>query len=464
MCKPKALSTASVVLLFVTAAAAQRSTSFSEEFRDFVTVDAPAVVLRGVRVFDGTGRPPANAQAIVIRDGRSVSIGPRSTVVIPKDAKVIDLAEHTVIPGIIGMHDHLYGYDIDHRQAARLYLAGGVTSLRTTGTFEPYRDINLKREIDAGIAIGPRIHLTSPYFTGPASRNLGSIRISAPEQARRAIDYWAEEGATWIKVYRQIRRTELVSVIKHSHARGLKVTGDLCATSAREAADAGIDNVEHGPTARDFDSQLPPDICPPVDLPQTWGGETPEAGVDATARYLASKGVAVTATLPVSDAVARGLNDPRVFDFMNPAQLDSYRQMVARAASTTRFTAYFTMEKTFHRRFVEAGGLLVAGTDPVAPGVLPGLADQRNYELLREVGFTAQLAIQIMSANAAKLLGVDRQLGTLQPGKIADLVVVRADPASDLTAIRDIELVFKHGIGFDSAKVLAAVRQALARH
>jgi imidazolonepropionase-like amidohydrolase len=426
----------------------------------FVAIEAPIVALSGVRVIDGTGAPPADDQVLVIRDARILSVGPRGTQTIPDGARVIDLRGHTVIPGIIGMHDHLYGYDgygINHRQAATLYLASGVTTLRTAGTFEPYRDINLKREIDQGFSIGPRIHLTGPYLTGPASRHLGMVRIADGADARRVVNYWADEGVTWVKVYRHMPRAELAEVIKYAHARGLKVTGDLCATSAAEAAEAGIDNIEHALTARDFDDQLPPDACPGVDVPQTWGGSSPENGIRSAVAVLVRKGVAVTATLPVSAAMVQGVSDPRIFDFMNQEGREAYRQMVARSSSVPRFALYYEMEKAFHKAFVEAGGLLVAGTDPVVFGLVPGLADQSNYELLLQVGFTPQMAIRIMSANGAQALGVSNDLGTIEPGKIADLVVIASDDTAAPANLRQVKLVFKGGRGFDAPTLLASV-------
>jgi imidazolonepropionase-like amidohydrolase len=246
-------------------------------------------------------------------------------------------------------------------------------------------------------------------------------------------------------------------VITYAHARGLKVTGDLCATSAVEAAAAGIDNIEHAPTARDFDSQLPQDVCPGVDLPQAWGGSSPETGIRATVAELVRRKVAVTATLPVSAIMVRGVSDPRIFDFMNQKGREAYRQMLARVSSVPRFSSYHEMEKAFHKAFVDAGGLLVAGTDPVVFGLVPGLADQSNYELLLELGLTPQTAIQIMSANGARVLGISNDLGTLEPGKIADLVVIESDAAPAPANLRRTKLVFKGGIGFDAPKLLASV-------
>jgi imidazolonepropionase-like amidohydrolase len=445
---------------FSTPSRAQRPATLSTELRAFVAVDAPVVALTGVRVIDGTGRLPRENQTVLIGNGLIMSVGPAAGVPVPEEAKVLALAGHTVVPGIVGMHNHLgFGYDLDLRQDARLYLGAGVTTIRTAGTYEPYREINLKREIDEGRTPGPRMHLTGPYVTGRPAPNLRMAQISTPDEARRFVNHWADEGVKWIKVYTRIRSQELGTVVAQAHARGLKVTGHLCAVTAREAAELGIDNIEHGPTSTDFDPQKPPGECPQGFYPFDPASDA----VAATIRALVANNVAITATLAEAEGYEprRAAADPRVFDFMTPKTVLAYREF--RARFDVAPLGYFGRASAVFRKFVAAGGRLVAGIDPVLPGVLPGLADQRNYELLLEAGFAPEQAVQIMTANGASLLGIATVVGTLQPGKIADLVVINGDPTTDPGAIRKVVFIFKDGIGYDSSRLIGSVRRDIGR-
>jgi imidazolonepropionase-like amidohydrolase len=447
--------------------ASQGRPSLGAEVREFVAVGAPVVALIGVRVVDGTGVPPREDQTIVIRDGLIVSVGPSARV--PESARVLELHGHTVLPGIVGMHNHLgHGYDLNHRQEARLYLGGGVTTIRVTGTHQPYSEINLQREIDEGRSPGPRIHATGPFVTGPGYRDLRMAQVSTSEEARQFVNHWVDEGVKWIKVYTRIRRQELAAVIGQAHARGIRVTGHLCAVTAREAAELGIDNIEHGPSLTDFDPEKSPDVCPQRDYPLTNYYyplvATRSEAVTATIRALVTNHVAVTATLPEAEAYEprRTAADRRVFDFMKPSTRSSYRDLRAQVDSTFK-AGYLPWLQAFFRAFVDAGGLVVAGTDPVFEGLLPGFADQRNYELLIEAGFPPEQAVKIMTANGAKLLGVDTMVGTIESGKIADLVVVKGNAITDSAAIRNVVFVFKGGVGYDSPKLIESVLREVRR-
>lgn len=445
---------------FATPAAAQGRTILGADVREFVAVDAPLVALVGVRVIDGTGAPPREDQTVVIRDGRIASVGPAARIPVPKGARTLELGGHTVFPGIVGMHNHVgHQYDFNPRQDARLYLSGGVTTIRVTGAHQPYTEINLKREIDEGRWPGPRIHLTGPFVTGPGYRDLRMAVASTPEEARQFVNHWADEGVTWIKAYTRIRRAELAAVIGQAHARGIKVTGHLCAVTAREAAELGIDNIEHGPTSTDFDPKKSPDVCPQSNYPLV---DPASEAVKATIRALVTNHVTITATLPEAEAYEphRPAADPRVFDLMKPGTLAAYSDLRARV-DTTGKSGYLAWLRAFFRAFVDAGGLLVAGIDAVFPGLLPGFADQRNYELLIEAGFPPEQAIKIMTSNGARLLGVDSTMGTVETGKFADLVVIKGNAITDPAAIRNVVFVFKGGVGYDSSKLTESVRREL---
>ena len=209
--------------------------TLSPKVQPFVKVNAPIVALTHVRVIDGTGAAVGDASANV-----------------PKDAQVIDLHGCSVIPGLVGMHDHMFypmGNGVFGEMAfsfPRLYLAAGVTTIRTTGALEPYTDLELKKSIDAGEMAGPRMHVTGPYLEGKGSWAIQMHQLTGPEDATRTVNFWLDQGVDSFKAYMFITPAELGAAITAAHKRGAKVTGHLCSVGFREAADLGIDDLEHG--------------------------------------------------------------------------------------------------------------------------------------------------------------------------------------------------------------------------
>ena len=458
--------------VLATEASAQAVTSMSKTTRDFVTVSEPVVALTNATIIDGTGAGAKTNQTIVIRDGKIADVGAASSVSVPQGARTIDLSGQTVIPGIVGMHDHLFYTAAGGREASlgysgpRLYLGSGVTTIRTTGSVAPYADIGTKHAVDAGQIPGPRIYLTAPYITGQGSNGSTDMAvIASPEAARRFVAYWAQEGATWIKAYTDIKRADLAAAIDEAHKRGLKVTGHLCSVSFQEAVDLGIDNLEHGfLTNTDFDPQKKPDFCPANSLVRVGAANATGDAGRATIKKMVDKKVPMTSTLAVFEMFFpnRPTKDERTLDAMSPEVRDAYMKM--RTAIDTSKQWPFTTEMlksamAFEKAFVDAGGLLAAGVDPTGfGGALPGFGDQRNYELFIEAGFTPAQAVQIMTANGAKILGAYDRFGSIEKGKAADLVVLNGNLAADPSTIRKVTTVFRDGVGYDSAKLITSTK------
>jgi imidazolonepropionase-like amidohydrolase len=449
---------------------AQSAASLSDGARAFVMVSDPVVVLAHVTVLDGTGAGPKADQSVVIRDGKIVAVGPAASVRTPDGARVMDLKGQTVIPGIVGMHDHLFYNAAGGRSVLvsfsgpRLYLASGVTTIRTTGAMAPYADINTKQQIDKGLTPGPHVHITAPYITGPAGGGDMAV-LDSPEAARRFVDYWVAEGATWIKAYTDIRRAELKAAIDEAHRHHIKVTGHLCAVSYSEAVDLGIDNLEHGFfTATDFDPQHQPDVCPAGSLVRVGGANPSSDTARAVIKKLVDHKVPMTSTLAVIEPFIphRPVTDQRSLDEMAPEVRQAYLGMRAHIDSGVDWPFTPGMLKnamTFEKAFVDAGGELAAGVDPTGiGGALPGFGDQRNYELLIEAGLTPAQVVQVMSANGAKILGVYDKLGSVEVGKEADLVVLNGDLVADPSTIRKVTTVFKDGVGYDSGKLIESAK------
>ncbi len=458
-----------VAVVAPVALGAQNFGALSSSVQDVVSVRDSRVALAHVLVVDGTGKPPLEDQTVVIEDGKITAVAPAAGARVPAGARIIDLTGHTVIPGLVGMHNHTFyttrGRSVQLQfSAPRLYLASGITTARTTGGTSPYHEINMKRSIDRGEIPGPRMHLTGPYLTGP--RGAATMaQIGSPEEARRIVNYWADEGVTWFKAYTDISREALRAAIVAAHKRGLKFTGHLCSVSFREAVALGIDNLEHGLfTNSDYVPNRTPDHCSPEMRTSLLKVAIDGPEVQQTIREMVTSKVAMSSTLAVYELSYpdRPPLEDRVLEALAPEAREEYlsarKETSARAAQST-MPELFRRAQAFERAFVKAGGLLGAGVDPTGMGgALPGFGDQRNYELLLEAGFAPVEAIQIMTLNGAKILGVDKQLGTVTPGKLADLVVIRGNPIAQPADIRQVITVFKDGVGYDSAKILASVR------
>src|SRR6266404_7267961 len=266
--RPIIAALASLTILASPELDAQRPT-LSTAVRSFVAVDSPIVALTHARVIDGTGAPARADQTLIIRDGRIATLGASQSVAVPAGAQVIDLTGKSVIPGLVMVHEHLFyptGPGVYANLAesfTRLYLAGGVTSMRTGGNLNGFGDFGIKREIDAGRKPGPWIDATAPYLEGPGLGLDQVHELTGADDARRMVNFWADAGATSFKAYMHITRAELAAAIEEAHKRGLKVTGHLCSVTYREAAALGIDDLEHGFfVATDFVKDKKPDECP----------------------------------------------------------------------------------------------------------------------------------------------------------------------------------------------------------
>ena len=453
------------------AAAQAHPAKLSPAVTRFIAVDDSVVALTHVRVIDGTGRPSLEDQTVVIRDGRIAAVGKAASVSVPSSARVLDLAGHTVIPGLVGMHEHTY-FATSARlsqmaiTAPRLYLANGVTTIRTTGSMYPYVEINMKRAIEEGTLAGPRMHITGPYLNGDPSSPLSYERhLRSEAEARRVVDYWAEEGATWLKVMSTVSRSLLAAIIDEAHQHGMRVTAHLCSVTFREAAALGIDNVEHGLiTDSDYVPDKQPDACPRDNMKKQVDVDPNGEAVKRSIRELVARHVAVTSTLSVYElfVAGRAKLDPRALDALAPAvraEVEaSHEALGTEKAEFDLPPLLFQKMMQYDRAFVRAGGLLVSGVDPWGNGSLPGYGDLRNFELFVEAGFTPEEAIKIMSANGATLLGESGWHGTIEAGKVADLAVINGNPVRSPGEIYNMTLVFRDGIGYDSKKLIESVK------
>jgi imidazolonepropionase-like amidohydrolase len=455
------------------------------DVQPFVQIPAGQIAITHLRIIDGTGAAPVEDQTLLI-DGVKIAAVQPSSAAIPAGYRTIDGSGETALPGLVGMHNHLFYLqrpNIDasgHSEqpiiipqmtfsAPRLYLAGGTTTMRTTGSVEPDTDLSLKREIDAGHLVGPHLDVTGPYLEGAGAFFIQNHAITSPADARREVAYWAGQGVNDFKAYMNITRAELGAAIKEAHRHGLKVTGHLCSVTYPEAVALGIDDLEHGFFVNtQLDPGKQPDKCSdgtgtPTLLKMIPG--SPEA--NALIKLLVDHHVAITSTLPVFEQ-SIPLHAPlqaRQMEVLSPQAKESYlylRNLTAGRAGTQRaadFAQAYKNDEGLERQFAAAGGLLLAGPDPTGNGgVIPGFGDQRELELLVEAGFTPEEAIRIGTLNGATYLGLADRIGSIAAGKNADLVIVKGNPAANINDVENVITVFKDGVGYDSAKLIQSVK------
>jgi imidazolonepropionase-like amidohydrolase len=462
------------LLSFVLLLPVASAQTLSPEVKAFVSVDAPVIALTHVRIIDGTGGAVREDEAVLISGGKILTVG--KNLAIPPGAKVLDLSGRTVIPGLVGMHDHLFypqggGFFAEMGFSfPRLYLACGVTTIRTTGSIEPYTDLEIKKRIDGGQMPGPKMHVTGPYLEGKGAAIVQLHELTGPDDAKKVVAYWTDQGVTSFKAYMHISRAELGAAIAEAHARKAKVTAHLCSVTWPEAAALGIDDLEHGPMYYDmeFAPDKKPDTCPSARAMYDVTSKIAmsDKRVQDLIATLVKNKVAVTSTLPVFELQAPGRPplQERVLAAMTADARTNYLSRRAggttpASASPPDWAALLKKEMEFEYAFAKAGGTLLAGCDPTGiGGTLAGFGDQREVELLVEAGFTPAEAIRIQTENGAKFLGVADRIGTIAPGKQADLVVVNGDPTKSIVDIEKVETVFKDGVGYDPAKLVDSVR------
>jgi len=421
-------------------------------------------------VIDGTGNPVKENQTILIIKGRIARTGNTNDVATPS-GKIIDCTGKTIIPGMIMMHEHLfYGESLPPNYIAQempvsfppLYLAGGVTTMRTTGSVEPQTDLNIREQISQGKMMGPDVDVTGPYIERSGIPIPEMLFIKSPDDAAKEVNYWADMGCTSFKLYMDLTREDAKAAIDAAHKRGLKVTGHLCSVTFREAADLGIDDLEHGfYVSSDFEKEKKEDQCNVSAQSLSILRLTEQSdSIKELIKYLVKKKVAITSTLPVFEPYTGRETFPgNGGEALTPVIKEVIEKKYATASGKDSSSIIqFKKEMAWEKQFADMGGQLLAGIDPTGAGrVIPGYADRHILELLVEAGFSLPQAVKICSLNAAQYLGKDKEIGTIEAGKRADLVLIDGDLQKDIHAVRNTEIVFKNGVGFDSKKIFESM-------
>lgn len=444
---------------------------FSKNVQDFIRVQDSITAITNVALIDGTGGITKTNQDIIFVNNKIVSIGNHGKVKIPSKAKVIDATGKTVIPGFVMMHEHLfYAKPFDGKYKAthmtntfpKMYLAGGVTTMRTAGSIEANSDLNVKNAITEGKMLGPKMDVSTPHI-----EHEGFVpqlqSLYGDESIENWLNYWFVKGITSVKVYNHISKNELKEIIKAAHSKNIKVTGHLCSITYREAAELGIDNLEHSFMAStDFVANKQENKCV--------FGEPSLANLDENdpklielMQFLINKNV----TLTYTPTVFEPFTDREVIPgggsvALAPYLLEQMQTFYNQSINTKRDSlSLISFKKEMKRvmKFHSMGGKITVGTDPTGTGkTIAGYSNQRLIELLIETGFSIEEAIKLATLNGAKYLGIENKTGTIEVGKEADLILINGDLSKDISNIRKMELVFKNGIGFDSKKIFDSVK------
>lgn len=424
---------------------------------DFIRLRAPLIALEQVRVIDGTGTQPKENQIVLIKDGRIQAVGDVDKVPVPADAMRLGLPGHTVLPGLVMVHEHLL-YTTDEVlsrpqpfSAPRLYLAAGVTTIRTAGSDFPYHDLNLKRSIDEGTVPGPKVHVTGPFFNGWEGHLPGDHVVEGEQDARRAVAYWASEGVTSFKAYETIPKAALKGMIDEAHAHGLMASIHPGSVTCQEAADLGIDSIEHGWVVCVKDFELAGVRT------SSWVERSQNPQVRSMVQHLAK-----TAVVLVLTPAASSFNDLIVtdeeLDLFHPTTREMYLRMMLRRERHEPDAEAMRKITEVTRLFQETGGQIVLGSDAGGCGLIAGYANHRALEFTVESGFTPLETIRMATLDGARFLGVENEVGSVAVGKAADLLVVNGDPSADIHDVRKVVMVFKDGVAYDPAQLRESVK------
>lgn len=456
-----------LILVFSTLSM-QGQESLSSKTKKYVDYARGNYVLQNLTVLDGNGTNAQEDMDIWIEGETIKSIGKNLSV--PSNVTPIDFTGKSVIPGFVMLHEHMFypsttpgktfGLDQMSYSFPLLYLAGGVTMMRTAGSIMPQADVSIKQWINQGKIPGPKMDVTSPHMDREGLPIVEFFTFENKEQAKNQVEFYADMGVTSIKVYNFINREDLKVIVEAAHERNMKVTGHLCSITYREAADIGIDNIEHGfGSCPDFLADKEPDECNPFMTSSLLQVDPKSELVEDLINHLVKKNVALTTTINVWDPYTnREVVPGGGLKALAPlAKEKVYERWVSKQGKDSIDYAVFNKLKILDKKFSDAGGLLVAGTDPTYDGrIVPGYANMRLLEILVEMGFTTQEAVKICTLNGAKYLELEETIGTIEAGKIADLIILEENIKDNVTAIRSKKIVFKNGIGYNSEKLFKA--------
>lgn len=432
----------------------------SAPLNPYLKEQGTSFLLVNARLIDGTGAPAKEKISILVDGGRVIRVAER--IALPANARRIDLAGHTVLPGLVMMHEHINyhsGAGVWNSMPVsvpKLLLAAGVTSARTAGAEAPQVDLNLKKRIDAGRVPGPRLFVTGAYLNGPSSTFLGDTAVATADEAAAVTHYWGALGARSIKVYSAISPQALAGAVTAARSRGMHVAGHLGEIGCAEAAEAGIHTIEHSLTSCAKDLNVAPDAIGRFRYDPT------SAAAKRLVALLVERKVVIVATPPASGQQERSDDE---LGMLSPDQRARYDELVRRRPpwlpSLADAAVWDRAHRDFERHFVAGGGRLLLGADASDFGAVPGYSNHTVMIALVRAGFSPLEVIRFATGDAADFLGESERIGTVAPGKMADLLIVRGAPDKTIEDIRQVAFVIKDGRAYDPEKLRAAAKGRL---
>jgi imidazolonepropionase-like amidohydrolase len=414
---------------------------------------AETLALVGATLIDGTGQPAVADAAVVINKGRIVACGPRTQVKIPKDATVIDEHGKTILPGLWDMHAHF-----EQVEWGPIYLAAGVTTVRDVGNELEF--ITAVRDAVAnGRGLGPRL-LMAGVVDGSGPLALGVQRVDTPEQAREWVDRYHHAGFQQMKIYSSVKLEEVKAVADEAHRLGMTVTGHVPeGLNAYQVIEAGQDQINHiGYVADIMRKPLPSDATrlermkavAEIDL------NSPEA--QNAIAFLNKHHTVIDPTVALSEFFTATTAKPVASFEPGVAKVaPELAQQLTDAGPPSERSEL--VEKIFQKDLEIIGALhragvtIVAGTDQT----VPGYSLHREIELYAQAGFTPMDAIQAATIVPARVMGIDKEVGTIEKGKRADLIVLNGNPLDDIRNTRNVEYVITNGVMYNCAELWKSV-------
>ena len=437
------------------------SISFAQTSR--IRQSTEHVAFRARRIIDPASERIIENGIIEVAGGRILRIGKAKDILIREDVKIIDFGDKIIIPGLIDTHGHLFGgISTWHKTCemhAAFYLAAGVTAVRAPGSLEPEGDIGLQHRIDSGQFLGPRYFNSGPYIEGDPASYAWMQPVATPEEVRLKIDQWIKQGATSVKVYAAMKGDVLKTAIEHGHAQGVKVIGHIDAVSYAEAIGMGIDELFHGILA--IPDILPEDMHDFLKKKKydKFYQSLSEMELDETKlkeilKLAAEHKVVLTPTAVVIEPFEMERN--HMEEQKKYYTLEAWGKISEAIENPPSRGNDHILDK--NKRFIkmafDAGCILTTGTDQVGFRILPGFSLWREMEIFSEAGLESIDVLKAATINGAYAIGRSDLLGSIEPGKLADFVILEANPLDDISSVRKVHRVIKGGIVYEPDKLL----------
>jgi imidazolonepropionase-like amidohydrolase len=426
---------------FVAGAARDGMANLAKVAEGFTAQTAPVTAIVGGRLIDGTGKPAIENSVVILQNGKITAAGPATSTTVPEGAQVVDAKGKSVLPGLWEMHSHF-----EQVEWGPIYLATGVTTARDVGNEREFI-VAARDAIAAGKGIGPRLVMAG-VVDGSGPFSLGVIRVDTPEQARDQVQKYKAAGFQQIKIYSSVKPEILKIITAEAHRMGMAVTGHIpFGMNAIQGIEDGMDQINHVEY-----------ITPLMVDPKSKTIDPDAPNVKKVINLLLEHHTVIDDTLALMEVILHPLDHP-ISGFepgilkVAPELKEALETMGSPPAKADQSAAMFrAMEETV-RLLHQAGVPIVAGTDQA----VPGYSLDREIELYVQAGFTPMEAIQAATLVPARAMGMEKDSGTIEVGKRADVILVDGNPLQNISDIRKVSTVFAAGKMYQPAALWSSV-------